>query len=73
MPGPIHWLVSRAEALAEQLQNVLSLKATRGQNKEKNKDFVQPGGLMPSIIWELLDSHYLTLVKCSVFIPSFFI
>lgn len=26
MPGPIHWPVTRAEALAEQLQNVLSLK-----------------------------------------------
>lgn len=26
MPGPMHWPVTRAEELAEQLQKVLSLK-----------------------------------------------
>lgn len=52
MPGPIHWLVAKAEEVAEQLQNVLSLKERHGQMREKNKDFVEPRGLKQSIIWQ---------------------
>lgn len=53
----MHWLVSLAERLAEQLQNVLSLKETMGQNKEKY--FIESGGLKQSNNQRSLHNHYL--------------